>query len=341
MRTNRGVPLKTRSRWPIDRLVQERNTALNSSLARSSNASYDAALRSWLNFSKLHEFDIEPNADTLSFYIAYESFYIEPRSIDTYLSGIINKLEPHFPNVRKLRSHQVVKRTLAGCMRLRSSPVIRKRPMLISELKSIITSLKSSAQIDDLLFVALVTSGFFGLHRLGELTQPDNLSIRDWRRNIRRTSLLLFEDRYEYMLPTSKADRQFHGNVVVIQKLQEDWDPHSIMRRYVRARDTLFPMNPWLWITSDGSIPSRSWVLKRLRVFLGPSISGHSIRSGGATFLALNKVPDERIQAIGRWSSDAWKIYIRKHPVLLQSLVWGRPTFSVTPANASSGIRGA
>ena len=42
--------------------------------------------------------------------------------------------------------------------------------------------------------------------------------------------------------------------------------------------------------------------------------------AGGATTLAELKIPPHLIQAAGRWSSEAWKIYIRKHPILLAHL---------------------
>jgi hypothetical protein len=48
---------------------------------------------------------------------------------------------------------------------------------------------------------------------------------------------------------------------------------------------------------------------------------------GGATRLAeLGAAPD-LIQAAGRWSSETFKIYIRKNPVILQAMLFGRPTF--------------
>ena len=48
------------------------------------------------------------------------------------------------------------------------------------------------------------------------------------------------------------------------------------------------------------------------------------MRAGGATSLAENGVPPNLIQAIGRWVSSAFQIYIRKNPVLLQALLFGR-----------------
>ncbi|KAI0055192.1 hypothetical protein BV25DRAFT_1773520, partial [Artomyces pyxidatus] len=64
----------------------------------------------------------------------------------------------------------------------------------------------------------------------------------------------------------------------------------------------------------------RSWFISRMRRFLPTSFAGHSLRAGGATHFASEGWPDDRIQALGRWSSEAFRIYIRKNPVFLQAL---------------------
>ncbi|KAF8803885.1 hypothetical protein BYT27DRAFT_7195225 [Phlegmacium glaucopus] len=46
------------------------------------------------------------------------------------------------------------------------------------------------------------------------------------------------------------------------------------------------------------------------------------MRAGGATSLAEHGVPPSIIQPMGRWSSDAFVIYIRKNPVLVQALLY-------------------
>lgn len=40
------------------------------------------------------------------------------------------------------------------------------------------------------------------------------------------------------------------------------------------------------------------------------------MRSGGATVLALAGIPLNVIQDTGRWASEAFKIYVRGHPLL-------------------------
>ena len=61
--------------------------------------SYSSALNSYLTFCRLHNIDIEPTEQTLALYLMFQCTYINPKSVDSYLSGIANQLESHFPNV--------------------------------------------------------------------------------------------------------------------------------------------------------------------------------------------------------------------------------------------------
>ena len=111
---------------------------------------------------------------------------------------------------------------------------------------------------------------------------------------------------------------------IIIQRHHLVIDPYTHFRNYLKSRDCLFPFSSNLWLRADGSRPSHSFFINRLHQFFDSSIAGQSMRSGGATSLALNSVPPHLIQAIGRWASPAFQIYIRKNPVLLQALLFGR-----------------
>jgi hypothetical protein len=65
--------------------------------------------------------------------------------------------------------------------------------------------------------------------------------------------------------------------------------------------------------------------MSRLRKFFPNEIAGQSLRSGGATSLAEAGADLATIQAAGRWSSKAFRIYIRKNPFLLHAIIVGRP----------------
>ena len=73
---------------------------------------------------------------------------------------------------------------------------------------------------------------------------------------------------------------------------------------------------------ANGAVPTRQFFISRHRQFFNRDVAGQSMRAGGATSLAENGVPPSLIQLIGRWTSDAFFIYIHKSPVLIQALLY-------------------
>lgn len=314
-----------RAAWPRDRLLRERAIALGLAIDISTCNSYGSALNSYLTFVRLHNLPVEPTPDTLSFFVVFMSHHIEPRSVSSYLSGICQQLEPYFDNVRRSRHSPLVDRTMKGCLRLYSSPTVRKRALTLSDLKTVLSELSLSSSHDDLLFKAMLLTGFFALMRLGELTFPNTKKLRNWKKVTKRSSVVISQDQYEFHLPGHKADQFFEGNRIIIkQKQYTNIDPLACFLEYIYSRDQAFPLSSPLWITSKGSVPTRDFFISRLRCFFDRDIAGQSMRAGGATSLAEHGVPPSLIQLIGRWSSDAFFIYIRKSPVLIQALLYSQ-----------------
>ena len=313
---------RKRERWSLERLHHERALALGEAVDISTRKNYGSALNSYLNFVLLHDLPVEPTDDTLSLYVVYTASYIKPDSVDTYLSGISHQLEFYFPNIRKARSSPLVKRTLRGCKRLKGSAVKRKRALTLDDLARVIDYYSTSTKHDDLLFIAMLLTGFFALMRLGELTFPDDKSLREWRKVTLRNSVRCTNELYEFHLPSHKADAFFEGNRVIVRKDQFRHDPLFHFSRYLASRDRLFPVSSPLWITEKGHVPTRSFFTTRLHIFFDNTVGGQSMRAGGATSLAEHGIPPSIIQPLGRWSSQAFLIYIRKNPALIQALLY-------------------
>jgi hypothetical protein len=256
------ITLSTRSRQPLrpvwtrERLERERAIAIGCSIDSSSAASYSSALNSYISFCTSHNLPVEPTADTLSFYSVYMSHFVKPSTVDSYLSGICNQLEPFFPNVRQVRHHRLVSRTLQGCKKLRGSATSCKRPLTRSELGNLRPPALHKTPMDDLLFFSMITTAFHGLLRLGELVWPDKRDLQDYRKVIMRNSLLVHNTSFEFLLPAHKADRFFEGNRVIIQQTATLDDPHLPFVQYLRARDHTHPWRLELWLRSCGSIPT-------------------------------------------------------------------------------------
>ena len=315
---------RARVAWTREHFMREHSLALGQAIDTSTWKNYGLALNSYLTFIHMHNFPIEPTPDTLSFFTVYMCHHINPSSVDTYLSGICQQLEPYFSSVCDAWKSMLCKRTLIGCKRLRGVPTTRKSALSIDDLRHIVHHYSNSNNHNDLLFVSQLLTGFFVLMRLGELVVPNDTSLLDHRKITSHTSVSLSGSDYRFFLPSHKADNFFEGNTIIIQHHNTAVNPLLHFKSYLSSHDGLFPFSPDLWLCADGSRPFRSFFTQCLKLFFNPNIAGQSMHSRGATSLAKNSVSPHLIQATGCWASSAFQIYIRKNPVLLQALLFGR-----------------
>lgn len=198
-----------------------------------------------------------------------------------------------------------------------SPPIRQSQPCLLSDFDIALSA--SSSSFDDLLSLCLLSLGFAGLHRLGEITDPNRSSLRDHCKRILYLSLSISSTStyFEYNLPYSKVNQNFIGQNIIIYS-----NPHKPacavhhLFNYISLRDPTFPAHTPLFIPSHGFVPTRSWFLRRFRPLFDSSKTGHSLRSGGATYLANRGVSFDLIKEAGRWSSDAFTLYICSNPIL-------------------------
>ena len=80
--------------------------------------------------AKKHQQSMELMAETLSYYINYQTHFISPDSIDSYLSRIINQLEPYHLDVYKHWGSLLVKQTLKGAWRMYSKGVCQRETLV-------------------------------------------------------------------------------------------------------------------------------------------------------------------------------------------------------------------
>src|SRR5882724_4527702 len=300
-----------RTAWSNERLLREHSLALGHAIEHFMSITYTSHLQSYLSFCKLHNRPIIPTIDTLSFYVVFMCHHINPKFVTAYLSGICNSLEPHFPDVRKIRLDPLVVRMLAGMKKLRGGQTVRHRCPLTKEDLIALFARFGTGDYDDCLFLAIVVCIFHVLLRVGELTEPDQAAKRSFVKTSLRNSLKLLTDVFSYHLPYHKGDWFYQGNIVMVCSIPiSPRCPVACMTRYVGLRDTQFVLLPELWLTSSGEHPSYSWVISCLRSTLDEEVGGHSLHLGGATSLVLAGVSDNTIQSMGCWTSDMFQIYI-------------------------------
>jgi hypothetical protein len=293
--------------WTLDHLIHKRSIRLGVAIDNSTANTYTSTTNLYLTFCKLHNIPIDPTSETLSYYITFKSSHINPKSVESYLSGICSNLEPFFADIRTNQNSALVKRTLKGALCCHGQPTKRKSPLTTSHMNTITTKLAGSPNHNDMLFLGMLNTGFPGLLRLGKMVVSDNPQLQDFHKVTLHNSLLWMRDGFEFFLPTHKANTTFEGNRIHIARIINAPHPRPVMERYILSRDCLFPLHPQLWLRANGRSPTRSWFLHRLKCYCPPDIAGQSMHAGGATALTEAGAPSNLIQGAGHWSSNAFK----------------------------------
>jgi hypothetical protein len=243
----------------------------------STAITYTLATNSYLTFCRLHNLPIDPTSETLGYYITFQSSHINPKSVESYLSGVCNNLEPFFPEIRMNRASALVKCTLIGALRGHGHPTKPKLPLTTAQLQSIASNLANSRNHNDMLFLSMLNTGFPGLLRLGEMTINDNPHLRNFHKVVLWSSLKWVGTDFEFLLLAHKTDTTFEGNQVHIAHIIGSPNPKPIMAKYICSRDQLFPLHPQLWLRENGLSPTRSWFLRRLKQYCPADVTGQSM----------------------------------------------------------------
>jgi hypothetical protein len=193
-----------REAWSEERLFLECSIALGLIIKSSTSTAYDSHLNSFINFCQLRHHMIDPTANTLSYYVVWLSHYIEPCSVDTYLSGIAHKLKFMFPDVRATRRSPLVTQTLQGCKHQFSKPIHQKLPIREHNIVCIIQSIGILPDYDNVLFIAMLMTEFKTLQCLGELAWPDSVKLQSYRKVAMHHTLLQMPTTISYTLPYQK-----------------------------------------------------------------------------------------------------------------------------------------
>ena len=95
-----------RAAWTLDHLQSQHAIYLSNCLDASTKITYQSGINSYVAFCNLHNFDLDPSPDTLSFFVSFMAHQMGPMgnpisicTITSYLSGIAHHLEPFYPNI--------------------------------------------------------------------------------------------------------------------------------------------------------------------------------------------------------------------------------------------------
>ena len=154
---------------------------------------------------------------------------------------------------------------------------------------------------------------FAGFLRVGEITYSStDLTTNFGDYHVTRRSLRLHKDHVELFLPSSKTDPFRCGVNLLIAAADDEACP---VRALKHLTDT-YPGPPQAPLFWTGHKPfTRDVMVRALKTALQKNgvaghYSGHSFRRGAATTARQKGLSDSDIQLLGRWKSDAYRLYI-------------------------------
>ena len=159
--------------------------------------------------------------------------------------------------------------------------------------------------------------GFFAFLRSGEFTIKHGETYdHTWHLSIKDIAVdsLSNPSRLQIHIKASKTDQWRKGIHLFVGATKSRICPVKAVLSYIAARG--FQDGP-LFINQDGTPLSQAQLIANLRSTLTLAgidcshYSGHSFRIGAATTAAAKGLSEATIQALGRWSSDSYKRYIR------------------------------
>ena len=306
--------------FDVSTLEKQCFSFLSQGLAPSTRRSYASAQSKFIAFccqlGKLHPSGSPCPADewTLCLFVTFLARTIRHSSIKVYLSGVrALHIEQGFPDplINCLRLQQVVR----GIKRCQGSPSSSRLP-ITDDLMLVIWRSLDLRLPDHCMFWAACSLGYFGFLRASEFTFP-NLSSFSSSLHLGVQDIVVDSpvapSCMRIKIKGSKTDPFWKGCFIHIGVGRPPLCAiHSLMTFLTLRGDAPSP----LFLFQSGQPLSRSvltdWLWQIMASARIPgNFSSHSFRIGAATVAARNGVPDHLIQSMGRWSSNAYQLYIR------------------------------
>lgn len=289
-------------------------------MAPSTRRSHASAQAKFISFcrqlGKLHSSGSPCPADewTLCLFATFLARSLQHSSIKVYLSGIrALHIDQGFPD--PLADCLRLQRVVRGIKRCQGTPSSNRLP-ITDDLMLVIWQSLDVGLPDHQMFWAACSLGYFGFLRASEFTVPNlssfsaslHLSVQDIAGNSSSAPSSM-----RIRIKGSKTDPFRKGSFVHIGLGRHPLCAIQAMMPYLASRgDAPGP----LFLFTSGQPLTRSNLTDWLRQIMASAqipgnFSSHSFRIGAATVAARNGVPDHLIQTMGRWSSNAYQLYIR------------------------------
>lgn len=283
-------------------------------LRNSTQKSYGSAQKKFLKFCS--DFGLSPLPATDDTLLQYVSFLFSSgfkgTSIKVYLSAVRSLHVMHSLTLPPYSPRMLL--ALKGATRL-TGPPDRKSPITYSILSEIIPLL--CGRHDELMLQSAMSLSFFGCFRAGELCLPEGVSYSK-KLHLSYSNVIINEplSQLKVFLKQSKSDIFDTGVEVKVGCSGTPVCAYCSMKSYLGQHPCPAPDSP-LFMDRNLHVLRKQYFVATTKLVLAsagydPTLySGHSFRAGSATAGASVGFSEWELKMLGRWSSDAYHIYLR------------------------------
>ena len=232
--------------------------------------------------------------------------------------------------------HPVLDRILTGIKRKNGEAEKRERLPITREILIKLLSRLDQTKEKGANLHAAYCLAFAGFLRAGEFTYTTqdvlDSSFDQW--HLTRKSIRFEADHLQLSLPVSKTDPFRRGITLTIAATNDVACALASLTNLYRR----FPSSPAAPLFKNGQSFTRDYITTAMKStlrnlgYIG-NFSGHSFRRGAATTARRAGLTEDEIQMLGRWKSDAYKLYIQTHPTYLLNASKRLQTLPTEPHN--------
>lgn len=211
----------------------------------------------------------------------------------------------------------------------------KRPPFRVQDILKVREQLDLSDPLDAAVFACLTTT-FWSASRLGEFTVP-TLTSFDPARHVKRSNVTARQavgrlnlPITEFYLPKTKC-APVTGETVFWAPQSGLANPEEALENHFHVNDPSADTALFSYRDSKGHLRplTKPAFIKRMNVAataagLG-NIQGHSLRIGAVLEYFLRGVPFEHVRVMGRWSSDAFLVYLHEHAMILALYIQDSP----------------
>jgi len=286
-------------------------------VAPSTRRTYQAGVRALQQFCNQYTIPAFPASPlTLRYFCCHMACQVSYKTIKVYLAGIrLSHIERGFEDPTK---DELLHLLCTGIKRSQGVSPNTRLPITIDVLQTLKSQLSlnlSFSPLEKRLLWAAFTLAFYGFLRASEFASPNFT----WRH------IQLAGDHYTILIEQSKTDPFRQGHIITIHASGTSTCPVRALQLYISA---ILPLQDDTPVFQGGRFSplDRQHLTDTIRHLLLETsyshyqYSSHSFRSGAATTAAAAGIPDWLIKKLGRWSSNAYQLYIHSSPAMMQSI---------------------